>query len=183
MKGPASKAGRGLPAPRGFESHPLRTDKPDSCDLGCQATSGGSHIMNHGEMREWLIRHAWRACRREIASWVRIPLSPQEFGRARRGVSGALNPQTAIAGRNPGSRHDPLGIRLPPAALKARSCAMRICEPRQAREGATVSRPSHVPQVHLAGASDGEYVLGGRVDNRCTANLLKPRRNDLRGFV
>jgi hypothetical protein len=32
-----------------------------------------------GEMSEWLKEHAWKACVRETASRVRIPLSPPEF--------------------------------------------------------------------------------------------------------
>ena len=29
-----------------------------------------------GEMAEWLKAHAWKACKGEILSWVRIPFSP-----------------------------------------------------------------------------------------------------------
>ncbi len=54
-----------------------------------------------GGMSERLKEHAWRACRRVSVSWVQIPLPPPyqcllklalglKFGRARRGVSGAL---------------------------------------------------------------------------------------------
>jgi hypothetical protein len=30
----------------------------------------------HGEVSEWLKEHAWKACLREIVTWVRIPPSP-----------------------------------------------------------------------------------------------------------
>lgn len=30
----------------------------------------------HGEVSEWLKEHAWKACSREIVTWVRIPPSP-----------------------------------------------------------------------------------------------------------
>ena len=46
---------------RGFKSHPLR-----------QLNYGSIT----GEMLEWPIRHAWKACRGAILSWVRIPPSP-----------------------------------------------------------------------------------------------------------
>lgn len=32
-----------------------------------------------GEMSERLKEHAWKACKRESVSWVRIPLSPKIF--------------------------------------------------------------------------------------------------------
>ncbi len=59
-KEPISKIGRCGDVPRGFESHPLRHD--DGGDLG--------------EVLEWPIRHAWKACRGASPSWVRIPPSP-----------------------------------------------------------------------------------------------------------
>ena len=30
----------------------------------------------NGEVAEWLKAHAWKACKGEILSWVRIPFSP-----------------------------------------------------------------------------------------------------------
>ncbi len=33
-------------------------------------------IINLGEMAEWFKAHAWKACKRETVSRVRIPLSP-----------------------------------------------------------------------------------------------------------
>ena len=35
------------------------------------------HLKYFGEVQEWLIWHAWKACVRESVPWVRIPLSPQ----------------------------------------------------------------------------------------------------------
>ena len=32
-----------------------------------------------GEVAEWLKAHAWKACKGEIFSWVRIPFSPPYF--------------------------------------------------------------------------------------------------------
>ena len=32
-----------------------------------------------GEVAEWLKAHAWKACKRETVSRVRIPLSPPYF--------------------------------------------------------------------------------------------------------
>ena len=33
-------------------------------------------LIKKGEMAEWLKAHAWKVCKRETVSWVRIPLSP-----------------------------------------------------------------------------------------------------------
>ena len=33
-------------------------------------------IVSDGEMSEWLKELAWKACKRENVSWVRIPLPP-----------------------------------------------------------------------------------------------------------
>ena len=32
-----------------------------------------------GEVSEWLKEHAWKACSREIVTWVRIPPSPPTY--------------------------------------------------------------------------------------------------------
>ena len=45
---------------RGFESHPLRQ-------------------IYYGEVLEWPIRHAWRACVAVRLPWVRIPPSPPDY--------------------------------------------------------------------------------------------------------
>ena len=33
-------------------------------------------IKLEGEVAEWLKAHAWKACKEETLSWVRIPFSP-----------------------------------------------------------------------------------------------------------
>ena len=33
-------------------------------------------ILIFGEVAEWLKAHAWKACKGEALSWVRIPFSP-----------------------------------------------------------------------------------------------------------
>ena len=38
-------------------------------------------IYSNGEVAEWLKAHAWKACKREIVSGVRIPSSPPELER------------------------------------------------------------------------------------------------------
>ena len=77
-----------------------------------------------GEMTEWLKVHAWKACVRVTVPWVRIPLSPPT------GVCCRLKtPDDKFMGPKP--------------------CALQSREPRQAREGATVSEPLQVPQVNL----------------------------------
>ena len=44
--------------------------------------------------------HAWSACESAMAPWVRIPPSPNHYGRARWGGSGALFSQSALARLN-----------------------------------------------------------------------------------
>lgn len=52
-------------------------------------------------MSEWFKEHAWNACVGETLPRVRIPLSPPfNLCCAKRGVSGALYLQSAIAGSN-----------------------------------------------------------------------------------
>ena len=36
-------------------------------------------LKSSGEVAEWLKAHAWKACKRETVSGVRIPLSPPFF--------------------------------------------------------------------------------------------------------
>ena len=36
-------------------------------------------LINFGEMAEWFKAHAWKACKGETLSWVRIPFSPPFF--------------------------------------------------------------------------------------------------------
>ncbi len=105
--------------------------------------------------------------------WVRIPPSPplpckrdeflqgvfdkspvfryHLFGRARRGASGALNPQSALAGSNSPIEGWRIRDYRCKAALKAGSCAAGAVEPGQIREEAAIRRSSRVPQECLAG--------------------------------
>ena len=71
------------------------------------------------------------------------------FYRARRGGSGALYPQTAIAGLNSCPRHVSVKSVMLQSALKIGSCAIQNREPRQVREEAAVSGPLGVPRVCL----------------------------------
>ena len=54
------------------------------------------------------------------------------------------------------------------AALKVGPHATGIVEPRQARKGATVRRPSRVPWEYLAGAGSGERSQYGPFEGGCT---------------
>jgi hypothetical protein len=72
------------------------------------------------------------------------------LGRARRGVSGALYLQSAIAGLNSCNEAFLFRVWLLQVTKTAGSCAMETYEPRQARKGAAVSRPFHVPRARLA---------------------------------
>jgi hypothetical protein len=56
-------------------------------------------------------------------------------------------------------------------ALKVGPHATGIVEPRQARKGATVRRPSRVPWEYLTGAGSGERSQDGTFEGRCTVIL------------
>ena len=48
--------------------------------IGMQKEGKDSLVpFNFGEVAEWLKAHAWKACKRETVSGVRIPSSPQKF--------------------------------------------------------------------------------------------------------
>ena len=66
--------------------------------------------------------------------------------RARRGISGALYPQSALAGPNARLRVVAFGASTPRAVLTARSRAMRVREPGQVRKEAALSGSGHVPR-------------------------------------
>ncbi len=66
-------------------------------------------------------------------------------GRARRGVSGALYPQSASAGLNARPRVDLRSRSLCDVALKAWSCAAMPSQSRQVRKEAAVRWPHRVP--------------------------------------
>ena len=73
-------------------------------------------------------------------------------GRARRGDSGALYSQSALARLNPTVRSDFADLCSGVAVLRAGSCAAESCEPRQVRKEAAVSSRFRVPQASLARA-------------------------------
>ena len=58
------------------------------------------------------------------------------------------------------------------AALKVGPHATRIVEPRQARKGATVRRPSRVPWEYLTGAGFLGSSRYGSFDGGCTVTFL-----------
>src|SRR5690606_40839846 len=62
------------------------------------------------------------------------------------GGSGALYPQSAIAGLNSLPRSHRFGVRSLQVALRAGSCATGPREPRQVRKEAAVSESSRVPR-------------------------------------
>ncbi len=104
-------------------------------------------------------------------------------GRARRGTSGALHPQSATAGLN--SRSRPSSLRLPRdrPTLKVGSHAAKVREPRQVRKEAAVSDRLRVPWGDLAGAGRSSRVRALAFDTGCTAVSTHPadRRHRLRG--
>src|SRR5436309_8195500 len=59
------------------------------------------------------------------------------------------------------------------AALKVGPHATRIVEPRQARKGATVRRPSRVPWEYLTGAGSGERSRYEPFEGGCTVIVLE----------
>src|SRR6266571_72382 len=62
---------RGICYPKGMMPPQLRLCYTDVCrPLAC---------LRCGEVSEWLKEHAWKACLREIATWVRIPPSPPAY--------------------------------------------------------------------------------------------------------
>ena len=95
-----------------------------------------------------------------------------ETGRAKRGASGALYPQTALAGLNSLSRPGPLGLRGQ-VVLKVRSCAAQACEPGQDRKVAAVSGNLWVTWGCLAGANYPLQAGESRSTVGCTANPLE----------
>ncbi len=82
------------------------------------------------------------------------------LGRARRGVSGALYPKSAIAGLNSRPRPDVLWDCLCRVVLKIGPCAAESYEPRQVRKEAAVSSRFWVPQDLLVGAVRQRKAIG-----------------------
>ena len=69
------------------------------------------------------------------------------------------------------------------AALKVGPHATRIVEPRQARKGATVRRPSRVPWEYLTGAGFLGRSRYGSFDGGCTATLSERETGLNRGWA
>ena len=92
-------------------------------------------------------------------------------GRARRGTSGALHPQSATAGLNSRSRSSPSDDHRARPTSRAGSHAAECREPRQVREEAAVSGELRVPWGDLAGAGRRGRLGWGAVDTGCTTSL------------
>ena len=69
------------------------------------------------------------------------------------------------------------------AALKVGPHAMRIVEPRQARKGATVRRPSRVPWEYLTGAGFLGRSRYGSFDWGCTVTVTEREIGLKRGWA
>ena len=67
-------------------------------------------------------------------------------------------------------------------ALKVGPHATGIVEPRQARKGATVRRPSRVPWEYLTGAGSGERSQDGTFEGRCTVIVSEHEAGLNRGW-
>ena len=113
---------------------------------------------------------------------VRDPAYTPVRDRARRGASGALYPQSALAGLNPRPRPGRSGAAARHEALKVGSCATPDREPGQVRKEAAVSGAWWVPQGRLAGAECREASESSAVDGGCTVTLRSfPVRGRLEG--
>ena len=66
------------------------------------------------------------------------------------------------------------------AALKVGPHATRITEPRQARKGATVRRPSRVPWEYLTGAGFLGSSQYGSFEGGCTVTFVSEREIGLK---
>jgi len=88
--------------------------------------------------------------------------------RARRGGSGALYPQSAIAESNSCPRHANVRSVMCQSTMKIGSCAIRNREPRQVREEAAVSGAPGVPQARLVRVRCAWYACICIVKGRCT---------------
>ena len=99
--------------------------------------------------------------------------------RARRGISGALYPQSALAGPKARLRVVAYGASTPRAVLTVRSRAMRARESGQVRKEAALSGGEQVPRISLTRASHGGHAR--RPPSRTSphghfsSNLSRPR--------
>ena len=96
-----------------------------------------------------------------------LELYEEIIGRTRRGVSGALYPQSAIAGSKACLRPFCFGVRLWLTVLITGSRATGVYEPRQDREVAAVSRCPCVPRGCLVGAGCLSNAWGSRSKQVC----------------
>ena len=148
---------------RGFESHPLRHSHPDRSSVLPRPRRGRLEAYGAAlEMR-------FGATRRGFESPPLRHSATIAAGRARRGTSGALYPQSATAGLN--SRSRPTSLRLPRdrPTLRVGSHAAKVREPRQVRKEAAVSDRLRVPWGDLAGAGRSSRVRWLSFDAGCTA--------------
>ena len=97
-------------------------------------------------------------------------------GCARRGASGALNPQPAVAGLNPHPRSSASWSGPYRAAMMVWSCAAATCEPRQVRKEATVNDSRWVPQGHRAVARQCGAARSDEIDGGCTVTEFHSSR-------
>src|SRR4051812_46396804 len=97
--------------------------------------------------------------------------------RARRGASGALYPQPAIAGLNSHPRSITVWSGPHRVALMVWSCAAVTREPRQIRKEAAVNGNHWVPQGHRIVASQCGAAGSNEIDAGCTVTDFSPWRN------
>ncbi len=113
----------------------------------------------------WGIRAPPSALRRPMltrrASLTLAIASPtMNLGRAKRGDSGALYSQSALARLNPSRRSTFRSLCLGQPVLRVGSHAAEGCESRQVRKEAAVSSIFRVPWVRLARADVRRYASG-----------------------
>jgi len=100
--------------------------------------------------------------------------------RARRGVSGALYPQSAIAESNSCLRHASVKSVMLQGTMKIGSCAIQNCEPRQVRKEAAVSGTSGCAASQPDPSMLRMIRLCLPVEDRCT--VLYERNEVLTSF-
>ena len=97
---------------------------------------------------------------RRASLTLAIASPTMNLGRAKRGDSGALYSQSALARLNPSRRSTFRSLCLGQPVLRAGSHAAEGCESRQVRKEAAVSSIFRVPWVRLARADVRRYVSG-----------------------
>src|SRR3954465_1773722 len=94
--------------------------------------------------------------------------------RARRGISGALNPQSALAGPNPRPRGWASGPVRQAEASMVGSRAAAAREPGQIREEAALSETGRAPRGSLTGVEARRERPGPYFDDGGPARFLNP---------